>query len=151
MRQAQRRTRLRVQAGTEDPAEKMQVLGVFIMALALGLVIVLALVHTHVRFNDVRFQQRELEKQRAALQNEHNELLARVQQLSDPERITQLATGELGMVLPADQRIVLLFVRNPIVEADRAALALAPVPRTLLDRLLALLGREDGVALAHRD
>ena len=146
MRQAQCRTRMRVRAGGEDPAEKMHILGVFSLVLALGLIIVLALVHTHVRYNDVRYQQRALEKQRAALQNEHNELLAQVQELANPERITRLATSELGMVLPADQKIVLLFVRNPIVEADRQGLAQAPAPRTLLDRVLALLGRDGRVA-----
>ena len=148
MRQAQRRTRLRVQAGTEDPAEKMQVLGVFVMVLALGLIIVLAMVHTHVRYNDVCYQRRALEKQRATLQNEHNELLAQVQKLADPERITQLATGELGMVLPADQKVVLLFVHNPVVTADRQVPA--PASRTLLDRVLALLGRGEGNAPARQ-
>ena len=67
MRQAQRRSRLRVRAGADDPAEKMQILSVFIMVLALGLIIVLALVHTHVRYNDVRFQRRALEKAGAGL------------------------------------------------------------------------------------
>jgi len=142
MAQAQRRKRLRVQSGTSDPEEKIQVLGVFMTVLALGLVIVLAIVHTHVRYNDVRYQQRSLERERAKLENEHNALLTRVQALSNPERITRKA-AEMGMVLPPDQKVVLLFVRNPIVEADRAALAAAPKARTLMDRVLAMLGREE--------
>lgn len=139
------RVRSRAALGALDAEVKIRFLGSYLVLFGLGLLIVFAIVHTHVRMNDLRFQVRELKTERQQLENEHNELLARVQELSRPERLGTLAKTELGMVLPTDQRVALLFLRDPVAEANREAVRQAQRQPGWLDRFLAVFGKEPAV------
>jgi cell division protein FtsL len=140
MAQARRR---RVQSRVDDSAATggVRMLGGYMTILGLVLLVILALVHTRVRYNDLRYQCRQLQQEQGRLENEQNLLTSEVQALANPERIMQVASTQLGMVLPDDQRVVLLFVRPAATAAPAPAVAAAP--RTLMGRLLALLGRPE--------
>jgi cell division protein FtsL len=79
-----------------------------IVVLALFTVVSLFHVWSRVRVIDLNLQITEADRQMKNLQQEKSRLKLEIASLKTPSRIESLAKGELGMVLPADQQVIVV-------------------------------------------